>query len=182
MIHATLHFSIYVLVFLREIHVMDEVLKVLANLGIHYDRYDHQAFFTCDDGRDFMAAHPGGHCKNLFLRNKKGTQHYLVIVPEYKRLDLLRLGEFLGESQMSFASAARLQKYLQVTPGSVSPFGLIYDQERHVKVLIDGDLWQQDPLYFHPNSNTTTLMVSRSAMTLFFDSLGVLWQIVNLPV
>lgn len=160
---------------------MIDVLELLNQWKIPYQKFEHEAFFTCEDGKAFTAAHQGGHAKNLFLRNKNGSQHYLLIVPQDKKVDLIATAKLLNESKLSFASSERLFKYLELLPGSVSPFGLINDVTHHVKVLLDAELWQQSPLYFHPNRNTATVAISTSSCQDYLTKVGTTWQVISLP-
>ena len=102
----------------------------------------------------------GTQCKNLFLRNKKGDRHYLVVVEISKRVDLKDLVKVIGDDRLSFGSPERLLASLGVTPGSVSPFGLLNDADGSVRVLLDQDLRGAERLIFHPNINTASVVVS----------------------
>jgi Ala-tRNA(Pro) deacylase len=112
------------------------------------------------------------HCKNLFLRNQKGSRHYLVIVEHTKRADLRRAADQIGDGKLSFASAERLLTHLGVTPGSVSPFGLIHDRERHVQVFLDRALASSVRISFHPNINTRTIVIAFSDFERFLIADG----------
>ena len=103
------------------------VYDILNSLEIKYDRYEHKPVFTVNEAKELDILIPGGKCKNLFLRNEKGDIHYLVILDENKRVDLKLLAKQIGTKRVSFASEERLYKYLKLTPGSVTPFGIIND-------------------------------------------------------
>jgi len=105
------------------------VYAALDALGISYERHEHPAVFTAADASQFWDPIPGVQCKNLFLRNKKGDRHYLVVVEIGKRVDLKDLVRTVADDRLSFGSAERLMAELGLTPGSVSPFGLINDAE-----------------------------------------------------
>ena len=115
---------------------------------------------TADEAAIHWQAIPGAAVKNLFLRNKKGDRHYLVILGIDKQADLRHLVKVIGDDRLSFGSPERLQKYLGVTPGSVSPLGLIHDSARAVRVIVDSDLRTAERLIFHPNDNTASLTIS----------------------
>jgi Ala-tRNA(Pro) deacylase len=147
---------------LQAMSVLDEEMPVLARLtelGIAFERYEHPAIATGDEGLVHWEGIDAVHCKNLFLRNQKGTTHYLVILPVTRRADLRLVANQIGDGKLSFASADRLLRYLGVTPGSVSPFGLIHDRDRHVRVFLDRDLTHAQRISFHPNINTRTLVL-----------------------
>lgn len=150
---------------------MPDLYQILDELAIPYEKFEHEPFYTCEDAEALYSKLDGGHSKNLFLRNASGKQHYLVIVDYKKRVDLKALGQSLGE-KLGFASEERLFKYLGVTPGSVSPFGLIHDADHHVKVLLDADLLQHDWLHYHPLVNTATLRIARADLLKFLEWRG----------
>ncbi|MBC7363824.1 MAG: prolyl-tRNA synthetase associated domain-containing protein [Candidatus Aminicenantes bacterium] len=136
-----------------------KVLEVLSSLKISYKRIEHPPVHSIEEARTFWQGTEGAHVKNLFLRNYKGQHHYLVLVLAEKKVDLKKLTKELQEDRLSFASPERLQKYLGLKPGAVSPFGLINDKERAVTVVIDQDLFKFDCLNFHPNVNTATITI-----------------------
>ncbi len=137
-----------------------KVYEVLEKLGISYSRHEHPPVFTVEQAEEHWQDIPGAHCKNLFLRNKKGNHHYLVIAETTKPVDLRRLNEQLNEDRLSFGSPERLSRLLGLEPGSVSPFGLINDSGKEVRVVIDQDLKKYPQVNFHPNVNTATIGIS----------------------
>jgi Ala-tRNA(Pro) deacylase len=138
------------------------VLDRLSSLGIDFERFRHPPAPTVEEAEKHWAGIDAAHCKNLFLRNQKGNRHYLVIIAHTKRADLRAVANQIGDGKLSFASPERLMTYLGVTPGSVSPAGLINDHQHHVRVFIDRDLKTAARISFHPNVNTATLTVSFS--------------------
>jgi Ala-tRNA(Pro) deacylase len=136
------------------------VYAALDALGVRYERYEHPAVFNAEDASKIWDPIPGTQCKNLFLRNKKGDRHYLVILEISKRADLKDLVKVVGDDRLSFGSADRLMARLGLTPGSVSPFGLINDADGSVRVILDRDLRGRERLIFHPNINTASVVVS----------------------
>lgn len=137
-----------------------KVIEVLDSLGIAHTRHEHPPVFTVEQAEKHWTDIQGAHCKNLFLRNKKGNRHYLVVLLSAKQADLRDLNKKLGEDRLSFGSPERLQKYLGLEPGSVSPFGLINDRHKEVIVIVDQDLRQAGGVNFHPNVNTATVGIS----------------------
>jgi len=152
------------------------VLARLEQLGIAFARYEHPPVATGEEGLEHWEGIDAVHCKNLFLRNQKGTRHYLVILPVSRRADLRVVAHQIGDGKLSFASPERLLKYLGVTPGSVSPFGLIHDAEHHVRVFIDRDLRSARDISFHPNINTRTLVLTFED---FERYLAATWNVVR---
>ena len=110
-----------------------------------------------DEAEEHWAGIDATHCKNLFLRNQKGNRHYLVILTASKKADLRAVADQIGDGKLSFASPERLMTHLGLTPGSVSPFGLINDRDHAVRVVLDRDLKTAARVAFHPNINTATL-------------------------
>lgn len=139
---------------------MTPVYEALDALGVRYECHEHPAVFNAEDASKYWDRIPGVQCKNLFLRNKKGDRHYLVVVEIGKRVDLKDLVKVIGDDRLSFGSPERLMGELGLTPGSVSPFGLINDPDGSVRVILDEDLRGADRLIFHPNLNTASVVVS----------------------
>ncbi len=137
-----------------------KVYDALNQLEIPYVRYEHIPVFTIAEIDDLKLEMEGQHCKNLFVRNHNGHVHYLVLVSQEKRADLKDIAAQIGSSRLSFASEERLMKYLGLTPGSVTPLGLLNDEERNVIVLIDEDLKKAKHICFHPNVNTASVSIS----------------------
>jgi Ala-tRNA(Pro) deacylase len=150
----------------------EQVYTALDALGIHYQRYDHPPVFTSEDAALHWAAIPARGLKNLFLRNKKGNRHYLVILPIEKEADLRRLVKVIGDDRLSFGSPERLAAHLGLTPGSVSPFGLLNDPSHSVQVVVDAELRGDGQLIFHPNLNSHSVTISAADLEQFFRSTG----------
>lgn len=159
---------------------MQLIYATLAALNILYEEHSHPAVFTSKDAAEFYDAFPGAHVKNLFLRNRKGDRHYLVVVLDSKTVDLKRLAQQFGEKQLSFASAERLMKYLQVTPGSVSALGIVYDANHEVKVLCDSAVQQHNQINLHPNINTKTITLTLTDLMRYFAHTGQAVQFIEI--
>lgn len=161
--------------------LMKSLELFLQELNIAVTRYEHPAVFTCEQADQHCASIPGGKSKNLFIRNEKGDKHYLVVVEAQKRVNLHALAQQLHEKRLGFASPERLMRYLKLTPGSVSPFGLIHDTQKQVAVLVDNDLMLHDFVAFHPNSNTATLTIATSDFKKFLNFCGNTIQYLTIP-
>lgn len=148
------------------------VYEALDTLGISYESYEHPPVFTSEDAEIHWQPIGGTPVKNLFLRNKKGNRHYLVILGIDKRADLKQLVKIIGDDRFSFGSAERLMEKLGLTPGSVSPFGLLHEGSRDVLVIIDEDLRGAERMLFHPNINTATVTISFADLTKFLATRG----------
>jgi Ala-tRNA(Pro) deacylase len=149
-----------------------KVYEILNSLGIPYARHEHPPVFTVEQAEQHWTDIPGAHCKNLFLRNKKGNRHYLVILLTSKQADLKKLNDKLEEDRLSFGSAERLKKYLGLEPGAVSPFGLINDVRKEVVVIVDQDIKRADRVNFHPNINTVTVGIETAEFERFLALTG----------
>jgi len=147
-----------------------KVLETLEKLGIAYGRHEHPPVATVEEAEKYWGPIKGTHCKNLFLRNKRGNRHYLVIAAVDKAVDLKRLNAILGEDRLSFASPERLKRLLGLEPGAVSPFGLVNDATRQVDVICDEALKSSAGLGFHPNVNTATLEIALADFEKFLAS------------
>jgi Ala-tRNA(Pro) deacylase len=148
------------------------VVARLGELGISFSRHEHPAVATVDEARLHWADIDATHCKNLFLRNQKGNRHYLVVLTASKTADLRGVADQIGDGKLSFASPERLMTHLGLTPGSVSPFGLINDRAREVRVVLDRDLQAASRLSFHPNINTVTFTVAAADFARFLEACG----------
>lgn len=148
------------------------VYKILNELEINYTRFEHKPVYTVEEVNELDLNIPGMGLKNLFLRNKKGNQHYLVIIEENKRVDLKELSTKIGANALSFASPQRLEKYLDLTPGAVTPFGLINDQDKNVKVILDKSIKSANKVGFHPNVNTATIVINYIDFQKYLDWTG----------
>jgi Ala-tRNA(Pro) deacylase len=150
----------------------EAVIARLSELGIPFTRHEHPPVATVEEASAHWAGIDATHCKNLFLRNQKGTRHYLVVLTARKKADLKAVAEQIGDGKLSFASPERLMTHLGVTPGSVSPFGLINDREHAVRVALDRDFQTAARLAFHPNINTLTFTIAAADFKKFLDASG----------
>ncbi len=149
-----------------------KVYEALAALGISYVRHEHLPVFTVEQALVHWQGIEGAHCKNLFLRNKKGNHHYLLIAEHLKKVDLQAIAKKLDDDRLSFGSDERLKKYLGLSSGEVSPFGLLYDAQKEVVVIVDADLQKERCINFHPNVNTATLTISYADFERFLAACG----------
>lgn len=144
----------------------------LAERGLAFERHDHPPVATVAEAEQYWVGIDALHAKNLFLRNQKGTRHFLVVLAFTRRGDLAALGDHFGEKKLGFASPERLLTHLGLTPGSVSPFGLINDPERKVTVAIDIAIRDAGRVAFHPNVNTATLVLSGEDFKRYLAAVG----------
>ena len=139
---------------------------------------DHPPVFTVDEGEEIKAALPGGHSKNLFLKDAK-DQLWLISALGDTRIDLKRLPVAICSARLSFGSAALLEATLGVTPGSVTPFALINDTGKRVRFILDAALARSDPVNFHPMTNTATTSISQAGLRAFLMALDIEPRVVD---
>ena len=149
------------------------VYDALDKLGIKYDVVEHEPVHTMEDMDRLGLPEKGTLCKNLFLRDAKGKRHFLVTADEKTKIDLKSLGRALGAGTLSFASEDRLEKYLGLKQGSVSPFGLMNDTDHAVEFFIDKSLSRCKSLGIHPLENTATVFLSFKDLDKFLCDLDV---------
>jgi Ala-tRNA(Pro) deacylase len=149
-----------------------DLIAFLDAQGLAHSTLDHPAVFRVGEGDEIKAALPGGHTKNLFLKDAKG-QVWLISALGETVIDLKTLHRVIGSARLSFGSPALMEETLGVTPGSVTAFGLINDAERRVRFVLDADLARADPVNFHPLENTATTAVSQEGFRRFLAALGI---------
>ena len=149
----------------------DELLSFLDELDIPTTTVEHAPVFTVEEAKRVRAPLEGGHCKSLFLRNKKGAM-WLVVLFEDTVVDLRRLGDVIGAGRVGFASPERLDRYLGVIPGAVTPFAVINDEGGEVTVVLESGLLNTNPLHFHPLDNGRTTAISPEDLLRFLEAAG----------
>ncbi|WP_451971072.1 prolyl-tRNA synthetase associated domain-containing protein [Azospirillum endophyticum] len=149
----------------------DQLLARLDALGIHTTTHGHPPLHTVEESKALRGTLPGGHCKNLFLKDKK-DQHWLVVALEDARIDLNRLDKAIGSARLSFASAERLWRFLGIRPGSVTPFALVNDPDLKVRVILQKAMMEHDPLNYHPLLNDRTTAIRPDDLLRFIRACG----------
>lgn len=148
---------------------MEPQLKIyLEEHNINYQEHTHQAVFTVEEAKAIKEELPATHAKCLFLKSNE-EKFYLVALQADKRLDINALQNLLGIKKLRFASEEELQEHLHLKPGSVSIFGLIHDPE--IIFLLDQELADAEKVGFHPNINTSTLVLDKDNLLKYYTSL-----------
>ncbi len=153
---------------------------LLSQLNISPVCYEHPPLATCYEADKLKLQRQGARIKNLFLRDNYGRRHFLLLTTPEKKIDLKQLSKLLSISRLGFASAERLDKYLKVTPGSVSLLALINDSEQQVELLMDEAIWQQDAFQCHPLINTETYVLTKLQSIQFLQAAGHEARVVSL--
>ena len=149
----------------------EDLVQRLGQLGIKTTTTQHQPLFTVEESRSYRGAIPGGHCKSLLLKDKKGRL-WLIVTLEEAKVDLKELQRKIGSARLSFASPALLDEVLGVAPGSVTPFALINDHEKRVNVVLDQAMMLQELLNYHPLVNTATTTIASADLITFIRDCG----------
>ena len=157
----------------------EELLARLDSLGIPYKLHHHPAFFTVAEGLEIERNMEGIHCRNLFLRDKKGTM-FLVSAANETLIDMKKLSNLLGCGRLSFGSPERLWDNLGVRPGSVCPYAITNDKGGVVTQILDAYMMKGEIVNFHPLINTMTIGVSPDDLVKFIRSTGHEPRIVDL--
>ncbi len=139
---------------------MKEVLDLLDSKKIKYKLVEHEEVHTIEDMDKLGLLDMGYVCKNLFLRNANGKMNFVLSCHHSKEIDLKSIEKKIGSTRLSFGSDERLSKYLKLSQGYVSPFGVINDDSNSVIFIFDRDLVDKDMVGFHPNTNTATVFLS----------------------
>lgn len=146
--------------------------------GVAHSTLIHPPVFRVEEGLEIKAALPGGHTKNLFLKDAKG-QLWLISALGETAIDLKRLHTVIGSGRLSFGSPDLMAQTLGVTPGSVTALGLINDADRRVRFVLDAALAQADPVNFHPLGNDATTAISQDGLRRFLAALRITPMIVD---
>jgi Ala-tRNA(Pro) deacylase len=149
----------------------EELFLRLDALGIVHQTYSHPPVFTVAEAAALRGSLPGGHCKSLFLKDKKGG-FWLAVMLEERRVDMKKLAARLGAPRLSFGGAADLYDCLGVRPGSVTPFALVNDDERRVTPVLDAAMLEHDLLNYHPLINERTTALTPADLLRFIAACG----------
>lgn len=148
-----------------------DLMRRLDELGIRTETTEHPPLFTVEQSRALRGEIPGGHSKNLFLKDKKG-RIYLVVAEEETPIDMKGLHRQIDSARLSFGKPELLDEVLGVIPGAVTPFAVINDAGLRVSVVLDAGLMRHDMLNFHPLENDATTTIAREDLLTFLNATG----------
>jgi len=149
----------------------EELFEYLDKLNISHTTYEHAPIFTVEEGADIKTSMPGGHTKNLFLKDKAG-RFFLICAIGQTPIPINKLHPILGCKRLSFGKPEPLMELLGMTPGSVTLFSVLNDTEKLVTLILDADLMNHDIVNFHPLLNDATTAISSADMITFAKATG----------
>lgn len=148
-----------------------EVKEKLDELDIPFELVEHEPAVTMELADKFIEGIEGVRTKTMFLTNRKKTEFYLLIMDDSKRLDMLRFKEIVSANQIKMASEKSLYEKMMLPPGTVSPFGLLNNKEKDIKVYIDKEIINEERMSFHPNTNEKTIFIKTSDLLKYLESI-----------
>jgi Ala-tRNA(Pro) deacylase len=158
-----------------------ELIHFLDQNNIKYQRFDHDAVYTCEESNRLLPDVPGARTKNLLLCDERKENWYFLMFLDHKKVDFKRLAKNMGVGKLSFAPPEKMMNILGIEPGSVTVFALANDPGRQVHVILDKDLWDYETWHAHPMINTATLDVPREGIEKFLVLTGHSFQVVEIP-
>lgn len=158
----------------------NEVINKLKDMGIEYELVEHAPALTTEQANEFIEGVEGVRTKTMFLTNKKKKNFYLVIMDDSKRMDMDKLKDIFGEKQVKMASENSLFEKMMLPAGVVSPFGLLNNKDKDIKVCIDRNIIDEDRMSFHPNTNEKTIFIKTTDLLVFLEDIGYSVEILDI--
>ena len=162
---------------------MDLYVKVeekLKELGIEFEIVEHELALTTEQADSFIEGIEGVRTKTMFLTNKKKTDYYLLIMDDKKRLNMDLFGDIVQSKRIKMASPDSLNEKMTLPPGVVSPFGLLNNKEKDIKVYFDREIMSEKRMSFHPNTNEKTIFIDTTDLTKFIEEISYEVNIIDL--
>lgn len=144
----------------------------LKELEIDFKIVDHTPAFTTEEADKYIEGHDGVRTKSMFLTDRKKKNFYLVILDDYKRLDMDRFKDIVGEKKVKMASENSLMEKMKLPAGTVSPFGLLNNEDHDIKFFMDKEIADEEIMTFHPNTNDKTLFLKTKDLYKYLDNIG----------
>ena len=158
-----------------------QVANKLQELGITFDVVELPPVFTTEQADSYIEGREGVRTKSMFLTNRKKTQYYLLIMDDKKRLDMDDFKVQVGADRIRMASLDSLAEKMTLPAGTVSPFGLLNNEEKDILVYFDKDIVSEDIMTFHPNTNEKTIFIKSKDLFRFLESIGFTYGVLILP-
>lgn len=158
----------------------EQVFKELEKMGIEYEVVNHPPAFTTQEADAYIEGKEGVRSKTMFMSDKKKRNFYLLILDDSKRLDIKKIGELINEKSLRLGNEENLKSKMNLQFGSVSPFGLLNNKEKDIKVYVDKEILNEKIITFHPNENDVTIFIKINDMFKFFDNLNYKYELIEM--
>ena len=158
----------------------EQVFKELEKMGIEYEVVNHPPAFTTQEADSYIEGKEGVRSKTMFMSDKKKRNFYLLILDDSKRLDIKKIGELINEKSLRLGNEENLKSKMNLQFGSVSPFGLLNNKEKDIKVYVDKEILNEKIITFHPNENDVTIFIKINDMFKFFDNLNYKYELIEM--
>lgn len=158
----------------------ENVFKELNKMGIKYEVVNHPPALTTQEADDYIEGKDGVRSKTMFMSDRKKKNFYLLILDESKRLDIKKIGDLIGEKSLRLGSEENLRTKMNLRFGVVSPFGLLNNTEKDIKIYIDKNLLNEEIITFHPNENDATVFIKITDLFKFFDNLEFKYELIEM--
>ena len=157
-----------------------QVFKELEKMGIEYEVVNHPPAFTTQEADAYIEGKEGVRSKTMFMSDKKKRNFYLLILNDSKRLDIKKIGELINEKSLRLGNEENLKSKMNLQFGAVSPFGLLNNKEKDIKVYVDKEILNEKIITFHPNENDVTIFIKINDMFKFFDNLNYKYELIEM--
>lgn len=157
-----------------------QVFKELEKMGIEYEVVNHPPAFTTQEADAYIEGKEGVRSKTMFMSDKKKRNFYLLILDDSKRLDIKKIGELINEKSLRLGNEENLKSKMNLQFGAVSPFGLLNNKEKDIKVYVDKEILNEKIITFHPNENDVTIFIKINDMFKFFDNLNYKYELIEM--
>lgn len=158
----------------------EKTLKFLDDIGIKYDKIEHNICYTMKDLEEEGVTKHGNIYKNFFLRNAKGNKHYVISMNEFKNINIQDIAKKIGSTRLSFASDERLKEHLKIEKGQVGPLSVINNPEKTVEFFFDSDIINEKKLGIHPNDNSATIFLEFDELKKVFVNLNIEFNLIEI--
>ena len=158
----------------------ENVIKKLKELNIEYELVEHEPALTTEQADEFIEGIEGVRTKTMFLTNKKKKNFYMVIMDDSKMMDMDKFKEMVDKKKVKMASEESLYEKMMLPPGVVSPFGLLNNEDKDIRVYIDKEIVGEDRMSFHPNTNEKTIFVKTEDLFKFLENIDYPVNIIEL--
>ena len=157
-----------------------QVFKELEKMGIEYEVVNQPPAFTTQEADAYIEGKEGVRSKTMFMSDKKKRNFYLLILDDSKRLDIKKIGELINEKSLRLGNEENLKSKMNLQFGAVSPFGLLNNKEKDIKVYVDKEILNEKIITFHPNENDVTIFIKINDMFKFFDNLNYKYELIEM--